>query len=138
MKDILLKRFSKYISYATTANPESTTYPSTQALLDFADVMVEELKSIGMQNVNKDEHGYVTALLPSNTDEKQPVIGFMAHLDTAPDMPGISAPVIVPNYDGSTIVLDKESNTVLSPEEFPELLDYKGKTIGHCFSRIST
>ena len=129
MKDILLKRFSKYISYATTADPESTTYPSTQALLDFADVMAEELKSIGMQEVKKDQHGYVTALLPANTTEKQPVIGFMAHLDTAPDMPGIAAPVIIPNYDGGTIVLDKESNTVLSPEEFPELLDYKGKTI---------
>ena len=114
MKDILLQRFSKYISYATTADPNSESYPSTQALLDFADVMVEELKNIGMQEVKKDQHGYVTALLPSNTIEKQPVIGFMAHLDTAPDMPGIAAPVIIPNYDGSTIVLDKESNTVLS------------------------
>ena len=129
MKDNLLNRFSKYISYATTANPVSESYPSTQALLDFADVMVEELKQIGMQNVTKDQHGYVTALLPSNTTEKQPVIGFMAHLDTAPDMPGISAPVIVPNYDGGTIVLDQESNTVLSPEEFPEMLDYKGLTL---------
>ncbi len=129
MKELLLKRFSKYISYATTADPESETYPSTQALLDFADMMVEELKNIGLQNVTKDQHGYVTALLPSNTTEKQPVIGFMAHLDTAPDMPGIAAPVIVPEYDGGTIVLDKESNTVLSPEEFPEMLDYKGLTI---------
>jgi len=129
MKDLLLQRFSKYISYATTANPDSETYPSTQALLDFADVMVEELKNIGMEEVKKDEHGYVTALLPSNTDEKQPVIGFMAHLDTAPDMPGIAAPVMVPNYDGTTIVLDKETNTVLTPEEFPELLAYKGLTL---------
>ena len=129
MKDILLQRFSKYISYATTADPESESYPSTQALLDFADVMVEELRSIGMQQVTKDQHGYVTALLPANTTEKQPVIGFMAHLDTAPDMPGIAAPVIVPNYDGGTLVLDKETNTVLSPEEFPELLDYKGLTL---------
>ena len=126
MKNLLLQRFSKYISYATTADPESETYPSTQALLDFADVMVEELKSIGMKNVTKDQHGYVTALLPSNTDEKLPVIGFMAHLDTAPDMPGIAAPVIIPNYDGGTIVLDEESNTVLSPEEFPELRESQG------------
>ena len=84
MKNTLLQRFSKYISYATTADPESETYPSTQALLDFADVMVEELKNIGMQNVTKDQHGYVTALLPSNTTEKQPVIGFMAHLTHRP------------------------------------------------------
>lgn len=129
MKDRLFKRFSKYISYATTANPESETYPSTQALLDFADVIVEELKNIGMNNVEKDVHGYVTALLPANTDEKQPIIGFMAHLDTAPDMPGIAAPMVVENYDGGTIVLDAASNTVLSPDEFPELANYKGQTI---------
>ncbi len=129
MKDILLERFAKYISYATTADPESETYPSTQALLDFADVMVEELKSIGMQDVNKDEHGYVTALLPSNSGKKLPVIGFMSHLDTAPDMPGIKKPVIINNYDGGTIVLNEETGTVLSPEEFPELSDYKGQTL---------
>lgn len=129
MKDILLERFAKYISYATTADPESETYPSTQALLDFADVMVEELKSIGMQDVKKDEHGYVTALLPSNSGKKLPVIGFMSHLDTAPDMPGIKKPVIINNYDGGTIVLNEETGTVLSPEEFPELSDYKGQTL---------
>lgn len=129
MKEKLLKRFTKYISYATTADPESATYPSTQALLDFADVMVEELKNIGMQEVTKDEHGYVTALLPANVDEQLPTIGFMSHLDTAPDMPGIAAPIIINNYDGGTIVLDQASNTVLSPEEFPELLNYKGQTL---------
>lgn len=129
MKEKILQRFTKYISYATTADPESETYPSTQALLDFADVMVEELKSIGMQDVNKDEHGYVTALLPSNVDEQLPTIGFMSHLDTAPDMPGIASPIIINNYDGGTIVLDQASNTVLSPEEFPELLNYKGQTL---------
>ncbi len=129
MKDILLERFAKYISYATTADPESETYPSTQALLDFADVMVEELKSIGMQDVKKDEHGYVTALLPSNSGKKLPVIGFMSHLDTAPDMPGIKKPVIINNYDGGTIVLNEETGTVLSPEEFPELSNYKGQTL---------
>ncbi|MCR4965788.1 MAG: peptidase T [Bacteroidales bacterium] len=129
MKNILLKRFSKYISYATTSDENSTSYPSTQALSDFADVMVEELKSIGMSEVAKDEYGYVTALLPSNTDSKQPTIGFIAHMDTAPDMPGISAPVIIPNYDGKDIMLDKETNTALTLEDFPELADYKGQTM---------
>lgn len=129
MKDILLERFTKYISYATTADPESETYPSTKALSEFADVMVEELKEIGMKEVEKDAHSYVTALLPSNCDEKLPVIGFMSHLDTAPDMPGISKPVIVNDYDGSALLLDKETGTTLSPEEFPELLDYKGQTL---------
>ena len=129
MKNLLLQRFTKYISYATTSDENSTSYPSTQALMDFADVMVEELKSIGMQEVQKDEYGYVTALLPANTDTKQPTIGFIAHLDTAPDMPGISAPVIIENYDGKDIMLDAETNTALTLADFPELADYKGQTM---------
>ncbi len=129
MKDLLLKRFSKYISYATTSDENSTSYPSTQALMDFADVMVEELKSIGMQEVHKDEYGYVTALLPANTDSQEPTIGFIAHLDTAPDMPGISTPIIIPNYDGKDIMLDAETNTALTLADFPEMADYKGQTM---------
>ena len=129
MKNLLLQRFTKYISYATTSDENSTSYPSTQALMDFADVMVEELKSIGMQEVQKDEYGYVTALLPANTDTKQPTIGFIAHLDTAPDMPGISAPVIIENYDGKDIMLDAETNTALTLADFPELADYQGQTL---------
>ncbi|MBR6333323.1 MAG: peptidase T [Bacteroidales bacterium] len=129
MKNLLLQRFTKYISYATTSDENSTSYPSTQALMDFADVMVEELKSIGMQEVAKDEYGYVTALLPANTDTKQPTIGFIAHLDTAPDMPGISAPVIIENYDGKDIMLDAETNTALTLADFPELADYQGQTL---------
>ena len=129
MKNLLLQRFSKYISYATTSDENSTSYPSTQALMDFADVMVEELKSIGMQDVAKDEYGYVTALLPANNGTQHPVIGFIAHLDTAPDMPGISAPVIIPNYDGKDILLDAETNTALTLADFPELADYQGQTL---------
>ena len=129
MKDNLLKRFSKYISYATTSDESSESYPSTQALMDFADVMVEELKSIGMTEVKKDQYGYVSALLPGNTEEKKPVIGFIAHMDTAPDMPGIAAPRIIENYDGKDIMLDAETNTALTLEDFPELADYKGQTL---------
>lgn len=129
MKDKLLTRFSKYISYATTSDESSETYPSTQALLDFADVMVEELKAIGMTQVEKDSYGYVTALLPANTDTPAPTIGFIAHLDTAPDMPGIAAPRILENYDGKDILLDAESNTALTLADFPELADYKGQML---------
>ena len=107
MKNNLLQRFSKYISYATTSDENSTSYPSTQALMDFADVMVEELKAIGMEEVSKDEYGYVSALLPANNGETAPVIGFIAHMDTAPDMPGIAAPRIIENYDGNDILLDQ-------------------------------
>lgn len=129
MKNNLLKRFSKYISYATTSDESSESYPSTQALMDFANVMVEELKSIGMTEVKKDQYGYVSALLPGNSGENIPVIGFIAHMDTAPDMPGIAAPRIIENYDGKDIMLDAESNTALTLVDFPELADYKGKTL---------
>lgn len=129
MKNNLLQRFSKYISYATTSDENSTSYPSTQALMDFADVMVEELKAIGMEEVSKDEYGYVSALLPANNGETAPVIGFIAHMDTAPDMPGIAAPRIIENYDGNDIMLDAESNTALTLADFPELADYKGQTL---------
>ncbi|MBO4488611.1 MAG: peptidase T [Bacteroidales bacterium] len=129
MKNTLLQRFSKYISYATTSDENSTSYPSTQALMDFADVMVEELKSIGMQEVAKDEYGYVTALLPANNGTQHPVIGFIAHLDTAPDMPGIDKPRILENYDGQDIMLDEESKTALTLADFPELAGYKGQTL---------
>ena len=129
MKNNLLKRFSKYISYATTSDESSESYPSTQALMDFADVMVEELKSIGMTEVKKDQYGYVSALLPCNSGENSPVIGFIAHMDTAPDMPGIAAPRIIENYDGKDIMLDAESNTALTLVDFPELADYKGQTL---------
>lgn len=129
MKNNLLQRFSKYLSYATTSDENSTSYPSTKALMDFADVMVEELKAIGMEEVSKDEYGYVSALLPANNGETAPVIGFIAHMDTAPDMPGIAAPRIIENYDGNDIMLDAESNTALTLADFPELADYKGQTL---------
>lgn len=129
MKEKILKRFTQYLSFATTSDPESTTYPSTESQLVIGDYLVDELKRIGMSDVNKDQYGYVTALLPANTDESLPTIGFIAHFDTAPDMPGISAPIIINNYNGKDIILDSETNTVLSVQDFPELKDYIGQTI---------
>lgn len=129
MKQTLLSRFTKYISYATTSDENSETYPSTPGQLVFGDFLVEELKKIGLQEVEKDQYGYVTATLPANCAEKQPVIGFIAHFDTAPDMPGIAAPRIIENYDGGDIMLDAESNTALTIADFPEMKDYKGQTL---------
>ena len=129
MKNTLLARFSKYISFATTSDENSETYPSTQNQLVFGDFLVDELKRVGLSEVEKDEFGYVTATLPANTDGQLPVIGFIAHFDTAPDMPGIAAPVIVENYDGEDIVLDAATNTKLAVADFPELKDYVGQTI---------
>jgi tripeptide aminopeptidase len=129
MKEKLLDRFSKYIAFATTSDPESTTYPSTSNQLVFGDFLVEELKKIGMSEVEKDQFGYVTAMIPGNSIEASPTIGFIAHFDTAPDMPGIAAPRIIENYDGTDILLDSESGTILSVQDFPELTDYVEQTI---------
>ena len=129
MKETLLKRFSSYIAYATTSDENSETYPSTPGQLVFGDFLVEELKRIGLSEVNKDQYGYVTATLPANCDKVLPVVGFIAHFDTAPDMPGISAPRVIPNYDGKDIMLDEESGTALTLTDFPELADYTGQTL---------
>lgn len=129
MKEKLLERFSQYIAYATTSDENSETYPSTEAQLVFGDFLVEELKKIGLSEVKKDEYGYVTATLPANTDKVLPTIGFIAHFDTAPDMPGIAKPRIINNYDGKDIMLDAATNTALTLEDFPELKDYVGQTL---------
>ena len=129
MKETLLKRFSSYIAYATTSDENSETYPSTPGQLVFGDFLVEELKRIGLSEVQKDQYGYVTATLPANCDKVLPVVGFIAHFDTAPDMPGISAPRVIPNYDGKDILLDEETGTALTLTDFPELADYTGQTL---------
>ena len=129
MKEKLLERFSQYIAYATTSDEASESYPSTAAQLVFGDFLVEELKKIGLTDVKKDEYGYVTATLPANCDKVLPTIGFIAHFDTAPDMPGIAKPRIIPNYDGKDIMLDAETNTALTIADFPELKDYVGQTL---------
>ena len=129
MKTKLLEKISKYIAYATTSDENSNTYPSTEAQLLFGDFLVEELEKIGLAEVEKDQYGYVTAVLPANCEEPQPVIGFIAHMDTAPDMPSIDKPTVIENYDGKDIVLDTASQTVLSVADFPELLNYIGQTL---------
>ncbi|EGD50519.1 peptidase T [Thermoanaerobacter ethanolicus JW 200] len=126
----VVERFLKYVKYHTTSDESSSTYPSTEGQLIFAKELAKELESLGLKEVNVDKNGYVTALLPSNTDEELPTIGFIAHMDTSPDMCGKDVnPQIVENYDGKDIILNKEKNIVLSPSEFPELKNYIGKTL---------
>ena len=129
MKKKLLERFSKYISFATTSDENSETYPSTPEQLVFGDYLAEELTRIGMTEVEKDSFGYVTATLSANCEENLPVIGFIAHFDTAPDMPGIKEPRILENYDGTDIILDADTNTALTLADFPELNAYAGQTL---------
>lgn len=130
MKQEILERFTTYVKVDTQANIESTTCPSTPGQFTLANMLVEELKSIGMSDVTVDENGYVMATLPSNTEKEVPTIGFLAHIDTAMDLSGANVnPQIVENYDGKEIVLNKEQNVVLSPKDFPELANYIGHTL---------
>lgn len=130
MKEAIKERFLKYIAIDTQSDDKSETYPSTQKQMEFANYLSSELRSIGLQEVSVDEHGYVMASLPSNIDTKAPVIGFIAHMDTSPDMPGkVTNPIIVENYQGQDIVLNHDLDLSLNTKEFPELKKYIGNTI---------
>ncbi|MFK8267190.1 peptidase T [Capnocytophaga cynodegmi] len=126
----LVERFITYIKTDTQSDPESQTTPSTDKQWNLARLLVEELKSIGLEDVTIDENSYVMATLPSNVDYEVPTIGFIAHFDTSPDFSGENVnPQFVENYDGGNIVLNKEKNIILSPSYFEDLLLYKGQTI---------
>lgn len=126
----VVDRFLEYIKYDTKSDEDSNSIPSTEKQLALAKKLVLDLKAIGFSDAEVDSRGYVMATLPSNMDKKLPEIGFIAHMDTSPEISGKDVkPQIVDNYDGKDIVLNKEKNVVLSPNEFPDLLKYKGKTI---------
>ncbi|MBC6310920.1 peptidase T [Listeria sp. FSL L7-1582] len=130
MRDEIIERFTKYVKIDTQSSEASSTVPTTQGQLELGSILVEELKAIGMEEVTIDENGYVMATLPSNTTKEIATIGFLAHIDTATDMTGKNvSPQIHENYDGESIVLNKDQGVVLSPEAFPELPTYKGQTI---------
>ena len=126
----VLDRFLRYAKVFTTSDHESQTYPSTERQIPFADQLANELRNIGLTDVERDSYGYVTATLPSNTEKQVPVIGFISHMDTSPDYSGENVnPQLVKNYNGNDIILNSGSNTVLSPTYFPELLKYVGQDI---------
>lgn len=126
----VVERFLKYVKMDTQSNEESTTVPSTAKQLELAKVLVKEMEEMGLVNVSLDENGYIIGELPSNIDKEVPVIGFIAHMDTSPDMSGENVnPQIVKNYDGGDIILNKEQNIVLSPMEFADLREYVGQDL---------
>ncbi len=121
-------RFLRYVKIDTQSNEESDTTPSTLKQLNLANLLVKELKAMGIEDASVDLNGYVMATLPSNIDKKTKTVGFISHMDTSPDASGKDVkPQIVKNYDGSDINLG--NNAVLSPSDFPDLKDYIGKTI---------
>ena len=126
----LTERFLKYVSFATTSDDTTGLTPSTPGQMIFANYLVEELKAIGLKDAEVDKNGYVMATLPANSDKELPTLGFIAHLDTAPDMTGKHVqPRIVEKYNGNDILLNAEDAIVLSTEQFPELKLYVGQDL---------
>lgn len=126
----IVDRFLKYVSFDTQSAEDTNTTPSTAKQLKLAEYLRDELKEIGLSDVEMDENGYVYATLPANTDKDIPTIGFISHMDTSPDCSGANIrPRIVKNYDGKDIVLDETAGIVTSPSKFPELLDHVGEDI---------
>lgn len=124
------ERFLDYVKINSQSDPTTGVTPSSHIQYDFAQYLKGKVEAMGLKEVTLDEKGYLMATLPANTDRKVPTIGFIAHLDTAPDMSGKNVkPRIVKNYDGSDIVLNQEQGIILSPSEFPELLNYTGQDI---------
>lgn len=120
----------KYVSFDTQSSEESGLTPSTPGQMVFAEYLRSELESLGLEEISLDENGYLFATLPANVDRKLPVVGFIAHMDTSPDMSGKAVkPRLVRGYDGTDIVLCAEENVVLSPSRFPELLAHVGEDL---------
>lgn len=127
----LVDRFLKYVSFDTQANEETYEIrPSTAKQMILAEELKKEMEAMGLEEISLDEHAYLMATLPANTDKKVPTIGFIAHLDTSPDMSGANVkPRIVKDYDGKDITLNEKEGVVLSPSMFPELLGHVGEDL---------
>ncbi|GAA0489204.1 peptidase T [Alkalibacterium indicireducens] len=126
----LMDRFLTYVKIDTRSDAESSSVPSTQKQADFARVLMADLKEIGMSDVEYNEsNGFVTATLPANAEDTGPVIGFIAHMDTADFNSEHISPQIIEKYDGETIVLNEEQGIRLSPDDFPNLKNYIGQTL---------
>jgi tripeptide aminopeptidase len=129
-KKHITDRFLKYVTIDTESDPNNPAFPSTEKQWNLAHVLVEDLKKIGMQDIDLDENCYIMATLPSNVAHKVPTIGFVSHIDTSPDFTGKNIkPQIIENYEGNDIVLKGEKNSILSPDYFEDLLQYKGQTL---------
>ena len=127
--ETLKDRFLRYVKFETRSDEKSETIPSTPTQLEFAKILARELEEIGMENVYVNDACFVNATLPGNVDKDVPVIGFIAHMDTADFNATNVNPKIVENYDGEDIVLNEAKDIVLSVEEFPNLKNYVGKTV---------
>lgn len=127
-KQVLLERFKAYVQFETTSDEKATCFPSTAKQLELARYLVDELQTIGLSEVELTEYGYVLATLPANRSEALPVIGLIAHMDTSSEASGANVQVqLHQGYDGRNLLLSQ--GNVLSPKDFPELLNYIGQDI---------
>lgn len=129
MKEDLIKRLVRYCEINTRSDEKSDTVPSTKIQFDLANILLDECKSIGLHDLQMDEHGIVTATLPSNIEREVPTIGFLAHMDTADFNSDNVKPRVIENYDGKDIILNKELNIISEVDVFPNLKNHKGKTL---------
>jgi tripeptide aminopeptidase len=126
----VVDRFLDFVKYDTQSDELTNLTPSTPGQMIFVRHLEEVLKEMGLEEISLDDNGYLMATLPSNTDKEVPTVGFIAHVDTSPDMSGKNVnPRIVKAYDGKDIVLNEEAHIILSPSDFPELLDYVGQDL---------
>ncbi len=126
----IVDRFLQYVKFDTQSDEETNMTPSTPGQMIFAQHLEKELRELGLSEITLDDNGYLMATLPSNVDYPTPTVGFIAHLDTSPDMTGRHVnPRIIEKYDGGDIVLNAEKGIVLSPSEFPELSHYVGQAL---------
>ena len=130
IENSVTERFLRYISYDTQSKEEGEQVPSTTKQLELGKLLTTELKEMGVANVRMDEHGYIYGEIPANTEEKITSLGFIAHMDTSPALSGKDVkPQFVENYDGGDICLNKEKDIWLLTSDFPEMKNYKGKTL---------
>ena len=126
----VLDRFLEYVKFDTQSDELTNLTPSTPGQMKFARFLENQLRELGLTEITLDDNGYLMATLESNVAEETPVVGFIAHLDTSPDMSGRNVnPRIVANYDGGDITLNESEKIILSPREFPELLHYVGQDL---------
>ena len=124
------ERFMRYVTIDTQSDPESDTHPSTEKQKDLSNLLAEELKALGLEDVHTDKYAYLYATIPSNTNKKVPVICFCSHIDTAPDCSGTNVkPILHKNYNGKDIVLPDDTAQVISKKDYPYLKEHKGHDI---------
>ena len=128
LRDAALRRFHTYVTFDTQSDENSETYPSTAMQLELLKHLQKELKEIGLKNAEMDEHGYVFATIPATTKKARvPVIGFIAHVDTSPEMPGGGVkPIVHKNYKGQDLVLPDHPQATVKFKDNPALADQIG------------